>query len=91
MFVGRSNVKRLDLGWFEVSLLEAVRCFDEWAEMSWDEALGQLGRDPRLGSYAPSVRSGPLLDAASAERGLGPDFLPRCRSLAAVVVAAETA
>ena len=83
VFVGRSNTKRLGLRRWEVSLLEAVRCFDDWAEMPWSEALEKFRRNTQRGYYGNDVRSGPLLEAAEAERGLGPDFLPRCRALAA--------
>lgn len=83
VFVGRSNIRRLDLTPGEVALLEAVRCFDDWAELPWREALAKFRRNARRGYYGDSARSGPLLEAAEAERGLGPDFLPRCRALAA--------
>lgn len=82
VFVGRSNIKRLGLSRWEVSLLEAVRCFDDWAELPWPEALEKFGRNLDRG-YCDDVRGGPLLEAAEAERGLGQDFLPRCRALAA--------
>lgn len=87
-FVGRSNTKRLGLRRWEVSLLEAVRCFDDWAEMPWDEALEKFSRNSQRGYYGDEVRSDLLLEAAEAERGLGPDFLPRCRALAAAADAA---
>ena len=82
VFVGRSNTKRLGLSRWEVSLLEAVRCFDDWAELPWPEALEKFSRNLGRG-YCDDVRSGLLLEVAEAERGLGPDFLPRCRALAA--------
>ena len=82
VFFGRSNTKRLELSRWEVSLLEAVRCFDDWAELPWPEALEKFGRNLGRGYY-DDVRSGLMLEAAKAERGLGPDFLPRCRDLAA--------
>ncbi len=84
VFVGRSNTRRLGLGVWEASLLEAVRCFEKWSEMSWDDALDKYGRYMALGCYGAPVRSGLLLKAAAAERGLGPAFLPRCRELFAV-------
>lgn len=83
VFVGRSNTKRLGLRRWEVSLLEAIRCFDDWAEMTWSEALEKFRRNTQRGYYGDDVRSGLLLEVAAAERGLGPDFLPRCRALAA--------
>ncbi len=83
VFVGRSNTKRLGLRRWEVSLLEAVRCFDDWAEMTWSDALEKFRRNTLRGYYSDDVRLSPLLETAEAERGLGPDFLPRCRALAA--------
>ena len=83
VFVGRSNTKRLGLRRWEVSLLEAIRCFDDWAEMPWSAALEKFRRNTQRGYYGDDARSGQLLEAAEAERGLGPDFLPRCRALAA--------
>ena len=82
VFVGRSNTKRLGLRRWEVSLLEAIRCFDDWAEMPWLEAVEKFRRNTQRGYYGDDVRSDLLLEAAEAERGLGPDFLPRCRALA---------
>ena len=81
VFVGRANRKRLGLGVWEASLLEAVRCFGEWSEMKWDDALDKYDRYMALGRYGDPVRIGPLLEAAEGERGLGPEFLPRCREL----------
>ena len=81
VFVGRSNTKRLELTPGEVALLEGVRCFDDWAEMSWSQALEKFARYAQLGYYNGTVREDMMLDAAEAERGLGPDFLPRCREL----------
>ena len=83
VFVGRSNTKRLGLRRWEVSLLEAVRCFDDWAELLWSEALEKFRRNTQRGYYGDDVRGGLLVEAAEAERGLGPDFLPRCRALVA--------
>ena len=83
VFVGRSNTKRLGLRRWEVSLLEAIRCFDDWAEMTWSDALEKFRRNTQRGYYSDDVRLGLLLEVAEAERGLGPDFLPRCRALAA--------
>ncbi len=42
-----------------------------------------FSRNNQRGYYGDEVRSDLLLDTAEAERGLGPDFLPRCRALAA--------
>ena len=84
VFVGRSNTKRIGLGGWEVSLLEAVRCFEQWSEISWDDALDTYGRYMALGCYGALVRNGSLIEAATAERGLGPAFLPRCSELFAV-------
>lgn len=88
VFKGRSNERRLGLSWQEVSLLEAVRVFDTWAESEWEEALAKFGSYMAQGYYGVGVRSGVLLEAAAAERGLGPAFLPRCQDLA--VVAGQT-
>ena len=84
VFVGRSNTKRLGLGVWEASLLEAVRCFEEWSELSWDDALDKYGRHQTLRRWGNPVRTASLLEAATAERGLGPAFLPRCRELFAI-------
>ena len=83
VFVGRSNTKRLSLRRWEVSLLEAVRCFDDWAEMPWGDALEKFRRNAHSGYFGGGIRSDLLLEAADAERGLGPDFLGRCRALTA--------
>ena len=85
IFERRSNKKRLGLNRWEVSTLEAVRCFDEWAEISWGEALAQFDDYNRLGRYGDEMRGDLILDAAECERGLGPEFLPRVRSLVEVL------
>ena len=84
VYEGRSNIRRLDLNRWEVSLLEAARCFDTWAEMSWQEAMGKYGDNKARGFYSAPVRGELLLDAAASERGLGPLFQGRCRDLVAV-------
>ena len=84
VFVGRSNRRRLGLSVWEVSLLEAVRCFDTWAEMEWGGALNKYADYMALGYFGAPARGNLLLDAAQGERGLGPTFLPRCRDLFAV-------
>ena len=83
-YVGRSNLKRLGLNCWEVSLLEAVRCFDDWTEITWDEALAKLRRTVDLGYDGDGLRPIPFMDAAADERGLGPDFLGRCKEVASV-------
>lgn len=82
VFKWRSNKKRLDLNRWEVSLLEAVRCFDAWSEVSWVQAIDQYEDNKDRGLYGSPVRSDFFLDAASSERGLGPVFPRRCRDLA---------
>lgn len=84
VFEGRSNEKRLDLNRWEVSLLEAARCFDRWAELDWEEALDSYSANMRRGWCGPPIRNEVFLDAAAAERGLGPVFQQRCRDLAAM-------
>lgn len=84
VFKSRSNERRLDLSWLEVSLLEGVRVFDTWAELEWEEALAKYESYMAQGYVGSGIRSDVLLEAASAERGLGPAFMPRCRDLAAV-------
>ena len=84
VFVGRSNRKRLSLSVWEVSLLEAVRCFDTWSEMKWDDALKRFEDYMARGYFAKPARSDVLVEVARAERGIGPVFVPRCRELFAV-------
>ena len=57
-------------------------------QLPWGGALEKFSRNNQRGYYGDEVRSDLLLEAAEAERGLGPDFLPRCRALAAAVDAA---
>ena len=89
VFVGRSNRKRLNLTGKEVDLLEAVRCFDDWAEMSWDKALAKFDEIANMGYYKRTARRDMVLDAARSERGLGPKFLSRCEELADVACIVE--
>lgn len=84
VYRGRSNEKRLDLNRWEVSLLEAVRSFDAWAEVGWEEAVERYDSNKSRGFYSAPVRGNLLLDAAASERGLGPSFQGRCRDLADV-------
>ncbi len=83
VYEGRSNEKRLGLNRWEVSLLEAARCFDAWAEVDWEQAMDQYRDNRSRGFYRTRVRGELLLDAASSERGLAPLFQDRCRDLAA--------
>ena len=85
VFERRSNKKRLGLNRWEVSILEAVRCFNKWAELSWDDAQARFADAYQRGYLGDEIRGDLMLDAAEAERGLGPDFLPRIRSLVANV------
>lgn len=64
---GRSKTLRRLLNPTEVTLLEAVARFDECAEVQWHEALRLFANAP----LSAEVRSGPLLDASSRERGNG--------------------
>ncbi len=83
VFVGRSNSKRLGLGAWEVSLLEAVRCFDEWSELSWDQAVRDFKYNISHGYYGRvKFRADTVMEAVAVERGLGKSFLPRCEELA---------
>lgn len=83
----RLNEKRAGLNRWEVSLLEAARCFDEWAELDWSEAVEKYGENRDKGFYGLPVRGSALLEAADSERGLRPQFVERCRNL---VTVAET-
>ncbi|WP_419926566.1 hypothetical protein [Candidatus Poriferisocius sp.] len=83
-YEGRSNEKRLALNRWEVSLIEAARCFDAWAEVGWEEAMEKYGDNKARGFYSAPVRIALFLDAASSERGLGPLFQGRCRDLGEV-------
>ena len=82
VYEGRSNENRRDLNRWEVSLLEAARCFDAWAEVTWEEAMEKYGDNKSRGFYGAPVRGNLFLEAASLERGLGPLFQGRCRDLA---------
>ncbi len=84
VYQGRSNEKRRDLNRWEVSLLEAARCFDAWAEVGWEDAMEKYCDNKSRGFYGASVRGNLFLDAASSECGLGPLFQGRCRDLAEV-------
>lgn len=86
-FYARSNEKRLDLTRWEVSLLEAARCFDAWAETSWSEATTKLEGLVERGYVNRALRRDRFLDVARAERGLGTDFVPRCEELADITCA----
>ena len=84
-YLSRANKGRAELSVWEVSLLEAVRYFDDYSEMDWDEALDSLGQKMAAGLIEPEgIRGDSLLEAAAGERGLGPGFMPRCEQLAAV-------
>ena len=84
VFQGRANKKRATLSVQEVTLLEAVRCFDDWAEMSWINALVELEDTANNGYYTRTANRVRLIDAASNERGLGPSFFTRCEEIAEV-------
>ncbi len=81
IFQRRFNTRRLELNRWEVSILEAVRCFNEWAELSWDDASAKFADYFQRGYYGDEIRGDRIVDAAQAERGLGTDYLPRVESL----------
>ena len=81
VFQRRYNKKRLGLNRWEVSILEAVRCFDKWAELSWEDAQARFADAYQRGYLGNELRGDLMLDTAGAERGLGPDFMPRLGSL----------
>ena len=81
VFQRRFNTRRLELNRWEVSILEAVRCFDDWAELSWEHASAKFADYSQRGYYGNEIRSDLIIDAAQNERGLGPDFVPRVESL----------
>ena len=85
VFQRRSNNRRLELNRWEVSIIEAVRCFNEWAELSWGDAAAQFADHLQRGYYGDEVRGDLIVDAAQPERGLGPDFMPRLESLVSAV------
>ncbi len=84
-FVGRSNQLRRNLTIWEVSLLEAVRCFDDWSEMPWNDALNKFRWKSQKGWYGNAkIRQELFLQTVEAEKGLGNEFQTRCAALAAV-------
>ncbi len=84
-FVGRSNQLRRNLTIWEVSLLEAVRCFDDWSEMPWNDALNEFRWKSQKGWYGNAkIRQELFLQTVEAEKGLGNEFQTRCAALAAV-------
>ncbi len=85
VFRRRVNAKRLELNRWEVSLLEAVRCFDDWAEMSWEEASTQFNDYCQRGYVGNGMRGDLIVDVAAHERGLGAEFMPRVESLVGAV------
>jgi len=75
---------RRNLTRWEVTLLEALRCFDDWAEISWDEALEEFcGRQQEGGFGNNTIRRELVMETAKAEKRPGRDFLPRCEALVA--------
>ncbi len=81
IFQRRFNTQRVELNRWEVSILEAVRCFNDWAELSFDDASAKFNAYYRRGYYGNEIRGDMIIDTAKAERGLGPDFMPRVESL----------
>ncbi|WP_419929640.1 hypothetical protein [Candidatus Poriferisocius sp.] len=83
VFTGRSNKRRAELTMWEASLLEAIRDFDTWSEITWPKALDKhadyLSRD-----WIGAIRSELFVEVADAERGQGKLFRQRCRELAAI-------
>ena len=84
VFKGRSNEGRRALSRQEASLLEAARCFDEWAEMTWPDAMDKYADDRARGAAGPPIRGDLLVEVAAGERGLGPTFRNRCSDIAAI-------
>ncbi len=83
-YVQRSNRKRVMLTPIEVSLLEAVASFDDFAEMDWDEAVDRLAsilsrRQRNLGARPDLVNY-----VASHEAYRGERFVRRCDELGKV-------
>ncbi len=64
VYRSRSNSQRLPLNALEASLLEAVRCFDEWAEVSWQEALDTYACYKSRGAIGGTVRKNLCWQAA---------------------------
>jgi len=84
IFVGRSNTLRRNLTVWEASLLEALRCFDDWSEISWDEALERFRWRQQEGFFSNStVRRDLVMETAKAEKRTGSGFLSRCADLVA--------
>ncbi|MCQ3808363.1 MAG: hypothetical protein OXB92_05385 [Acidimicrobiaceae bacterium] len=85
IFQRRFNTSRLSLNRWEVSILEAVRCFNDWAELSFDDASAKFADYLQRGYFGNEIRGDLIVDAAENERGLGPEFVPRIRTLVGVV------
>ncbi len=81
-YVGRSNKRRVELTLWEASLLEAIRDFETWSEITWPKALDSHGHHQSRVWFGP-IRSEPFVEAPDAELGRGPLFRQRCRELAA--------
>lgn len=67
-FVERSNQRRAELSWAEVTLLEALRMFDH-SDLGWDEAVGVISGGDYLGRlrHDAAVDRGRLAWAADGE------------------------
>ena len=75
-FHARSNTARRNLTWAEVSLLEALRCFDSAAGYPWHEAVEFVCEgitNHKLGAGS-LIRADELLRVGSAERGADSRF-----------------
>ena len=75
-FHSRSNTARRDLTWAEVSLLEALRCFDSAAGYRWRQAVQTVSEGVtaiKLGAGS-LIRADELLRVGSAEHGADSRF-----------------
>ena len=84
VYMQRSNSNRRMLTKFEVTLIESVKAFDEYAEVDWGEALSKLV-DLRANSDCVQPKSRPSVISAIAcsEYRKSDQFINRCNELSA--------
>ena len=82
----RSNAKRKKLNTTEVTFLEAVIGFDDYAELSWSQALGWTKARDRWDGISEEIRPSLLLDISKSEYYRGKKFMLRCEEIADLYV-----